>query len=474
MHKAKQYQNQPNLVTDKVKNTIMKNHFLFLIWFFLIPQLLFGGQNLDCLDLTVEKEKLEDLIKDLEESEDKEKLEIISNFLNKCVSADDLKKIQYNYFSLNFDLPEERSYSTILENILEKRGLSCSIEKLYMGNSTVEERLNKVIENHKAMVDGNKYIKSDKTKRNGNIYEDLYKKIKKCKPAIKELIQSNNSIETVNFTKTVENFKNEFGTLLNEIVNVNNTEISTDYLENTENVPSELGEGDMNTDESTFHGIRKFLDDWLIYLLIGTIGIAVFVVFYSNSRKPKSTDKKEKKYNKYSSHIENISKRIEKLEKDNYQINNEIKNIREDIIRQNNIIEILKSPINHDIKKSQPTPSTPRRPEIVEPELNIIYFASPNLNGEFLIRTGTNEVRQGASIYKFFVNSDGRTAKFEFFNQPTTFKAALDDPDRVKPVCEPKNAYSSNAREIITVKQGTARKEGDKWKVTAKAEIRYE
>jgi hypothetical protein len=77
------------------------------------------------------------------------------------------------------------------------------------------------------------------------------------------------------------------------------------------------------------------------------------------------------------------------------------------------------------------------------------------------------------SLYVFNLLNDNK-AEFKFFSTPNTVQDAIKLPDRfLLNACE-YSSVNSSATKIITTKVGIAIKEGNNWKITQKAEIRFE
>ncbi|GAB4015157.1 hypothetical protein GCM10028808_39740 [Spirosoma migulaei] len=78
------------------------------------------------------------------------------------------------------------------------------------------------------------------------------------------------------------------------------------------------------------------------------------------------------------------------------------------------------------------------------------------------------------SVYRFeLIDSEGIQATFLFESSAGAVSGALDYPETyLQPACE-YSRFDSRANRIITNKKGWAVKEGDKWRVTHKAQIRF-
>lgn len=106
----------------------------------------------------------------------------------------------------------------------------------------------------------------------------------------------------------------------------------------------------------------------------------------------------------------------------------------------------------------------------------VFYMATPNNDGFFNISSQHNSPKQGATFYRFHLDSkDKNTATFDFYSDEYGIRMCTSYPQTyLDPVCEPINAENPNAQKIITVELGKAEKKDEKWTVTKKAKIRYE
>jgi uncharacterized coiled-coil protein SlyX len=136
-------------------------------------------------------------------------------------------------------------------------------------------------------------------------------------------------------------------------------------------------------------------------------------------------------------------------------------------------------------QNSQPVAATPNNPqtytpvnhEVIRPSKSNskeFYMSTPNKDGSFWDRNSRQELDPTASCYKFTETAPG-TAEFVTVDSSTFFQLAFKNPDYIiDPVCDSRDALTSDRKRIITVTPGKAQKNGDKWNVTTKAKIRYE
>ncbi|MEK6824095.1 MAG: hypothetical protein AABY06_03610 [Nanoarchaeota archaeon] len=109
-----------------------------------------------------------------------------------------------------------------------------------------------------------------------------------------------------------------------------------------------------------------------------------------------------------------------------------------------------------------------------EPNKNEFYFPKPNwADGNFNDIEKTNLFKEEKSLYKFTIISKNK-ANFSLVNNNDALERALKFPAiSIENVCNNENAYNLHAKEIITTEPGIVEKEGDIWKVTKRAKIKY-
>jgi hypothetical protein len=101
----------------------------------------------------------------------------------------------------------------------------------------------------------------------------------------------------------------------------------------------------------------------------------------------------------------------------------------------------------------------------------------PNPDGSFNASSASSFYKDGASVYRFEINNrlSPSRAKFQIDEKEASIKLALPFPHKsIEPVCEALNAHDPMAKTIVTEEPGEVVLEGNKWKLTRKAKIRYE
>jgi hypothetical protein len=105
---------------------------------------------------------------------------------------------------------------------------------------------------------------------------------------------------------------------------------------------------------------------------------------------------------------------------------------------------------------------------------SILYFSSPEANGFFLAEYGKEVSSSSASMYQFKITSYNSAIFSVIENDQATQLMLSAKETNIDPACKANNAYSPNAKRIVTHTAGKATLEGDKWRIVEKATISYE
>jgi hypothetical protein len=127
-------------------------------------------------------------------------------------------------------------------------------------------------------------------------------------------------------------------------------------------------------------------------------------------------------------------------------------------------------------KAIEPAKAIVPEPPKPQEKLKQFYLSSPALSADgkgVFDGSETYNANSINSLYVFNLLNDN-SAEFKFFNIPTTVQDAIRLPDRYLLYACEYSGVNSNATKIITTKAGKAVKEGNNWKITQKAEIRFE
>ena len=106
------------------------------------------------------------------------------------------------------------------------------------------------------------------------------------------------------------------------------------------------------------------------------------------------------------------------------------------------------------------------------PSATVLYLSAPAADGTF---TGSSPVAQeGSSVY-CLTTADGYNGSFSFIDNNDALATAMISVSQfVKSVCKVEGNTRQYPTRIVTVEQGSAVREGDVWKVSKKALVRFE
>ncbi|MFK7946045.1 MAG: hypothetical protein AB8G11_00530 [Saprospiraceae bacterium] len=444
----------------------MKNRFLFLVIVFLIPNFLIGQEC--AADLSKDRVKLESIVNNMTESLEKTSLNNLLSLFKSCVTKPELENIKNTYKSLRLNTPEAPNYKKIIEDVLERNNVSCITlgEQTHNIDIPFDKRLSDLMRAYDNLKTNTPNIYGSNHIKNYVIFQTLQEEVKKCEIDTNNLRQLNDSIQIAGFGDLTVSFQEDFKVLLQKIRD-GKLKVTIQYND-VEELKEKI-EGKEEDNEGT---------NWLLYLLI-LAGLAIISYFaYDYNKKKKDKEQKTISINeKPKQNNTNIKTQLSdansKLQRKVIELTETITKLNNEISTKDAEIIYLKNKLKN-IEGSSSKQKTYTKPKNKPSNYSqtVLYFATPNQNGEFTSK-GQNDVKIGASLYKFFISKDKNTAEFEFFNHPTTFRAALDDPNRMMPVCKPINIFNPDARRIDTIKKGKAKKEGNKWKVTDKAQVKY-
>ncbi len=108
-----------------------------------------------------------------------------------------------------------------------------------------------------------------------------------------------------------------------------------------------------------------------------------------------------------------------------------------------------------------------------QPDYAPLYFPNPTSEGFFPTNNGRGSFVEGASIFKFNVASSNE-ATYEYCDDSSSIKIALNNRNElILSVAEELTAYNPAANKIVTEVPGKVLLEGEVWKVTQKAKVKY-
>jgi hypothetical protein len=460
----------------------MKQYLLSIIFLFSLACNVGFGQ--DCVDLTQYQKELDeaiDIISPNDTTLNKTRLTQIKGLLKPCTEKDDFVSIRNIYFKMDNSIPFKATLLTLLKN---NNSLCVNIteSKINPENPILfKQILDSLINVNEEEIDDG--ISGFSKKENLQHFKAMRNLLSDCTnlTELEQLQILNEKINTKGFGDFTGNFVSNFREALSTNISLLNAlpqeNISKNNLESNK---------DENIDEEESSNLWK-------YILYTLLGLALITgAAYGSSEIYRILKRKDKQdaINKTPSKNNGESmlrtQRNEKLEKENKDLKKENREIERNLNNAKGEIQNLKQEIKEMEQADKTVPATKTTPVRKQDKQKgntsnrndyekVLFFASPTSNGEFLAKNGQSEVKSGASIYIFYVN--GSEATFEFYNDPSTFQATINDPgNRIKPVCDANNAYNPDAKKITTKREerGKATLQNDKWKVTKKAKISYE
>jgi hypothetical protein len=468
----------------------MKQYLLSIL--FLVSLTCNVGFGQDCVaDLSAQKADLEKVITQIDdEFEDKGKLKDLPNLFKSCVSKAELGNIKKTYLSLKFDASQQQTYKTIIKKILDENKLLC-----VNFNNNTQQGINKdYIADIDALLKDYESLKEKNEKANtykGTPTENNYTVFHKIKPllsdcvygaVLKEIQDLNNSIATENFGSVTTTFNAN----LKDIININSDLLSSENTAIT--IIEDTTENPVVEEIEEVEPKKSSLGTYILYtlLLLSILanGYFLYEKFVAKQKEKETQNPINKTTSKNNGESILRTQKLEKLGKDNEEfrkkngkLESELKDAKDEIQRLKQKIEDMEQ-ANKPVPVIKSSTSRPKDDNKKNKSSNrdnyekVLFFASPTLNGEFLEKNGQSEAKSGASIYIFYVN--GSEATFKFYNDPSTFRATINDPgNRIKPVCDAVNAYNPDATKIETIQKGEAILDGDKWVVKNNAKIKY-
>lgn len=155
--------------------------------------------------------------------------------------------------------------------------------------------------------------------------------------------------------------------------------------------------------------------------------------------------------------VDKLAHKIEKIEKDIELLNETIQSYHK------RLAELVEEKMKF-LNPPAPNEATPQ----------IFFMPAPSENGVFKDASKIESFNPSVVMYKFnLIRKD--EARFSFNADEVLRRDAINSPYRyLEPVCEIENPYHQNPRGVKTITEGKAVREGESWKITQKARIKYE
>lgn len=156
--------------------------------------------------------------------------------------------------------------------------------------------------------------------------------------------------------------------------------------------------------------------------------------------------------------------------------NSETKKLNEQILRLTKENKELKDQNEAMMTKkvSLEVESVPQSVETIEPQAQpkVVYLSSPSDDGSFS-RTYETATIGNKSYFEFILTSEN-TADFKFIDDASIQKKAIDTfGARIKEIADELNWIEAQSKGINMEALGKAEKDGETWKVSKKAKVRY-
>jgi hypothetical protein len=209
---------------------------------------------------------------------------------------------------------------------------------------------------------------------------------------------------------------------------------------------------------------------WFIFLIIIVVLLVLtaFILLKRVNKLDDSVDKLKEKIRYYNRNISELEIKLKNLSPTLVN-NNQIKtNIQKEVV--------VSKELSLGEKKSEPIEMT--IPRVVIQHDDVFFMPAPSSEGGFDINNESRKFRETVTLYKFIIHkNNSNKADFEFHSDEIGIKNAVNYPNRyLESVCSINSAHNPNTKKIITERNGTADKIGDKWVVNSnnKAQIKYE
>ncbi|MCH4148628.1 MAG: hypothetical protein LKG25_00405 [Prevotella sp.] len=178
--------------------------------------------------------------------------------------------------------------------------------------------------------------------------------------------------------------------------------------------------------------------------------------------------------------IEEIRQQLEEYAESNEALKKDLEKLKEEL-------EDLKTQVSNLQERALPSKSESQKeavfeagtltkmdvePQRSEPIEQVFYLAAPANDGLFAQLSSSEQI--GKSIYKM-VTKDGLNGNFILMDTPDAIATAMISVSQfIKPVCKVDGNIHQQPRHIITEEEGTVTKEGEAWRVSRKAIVRFE
>ena len=175
------------------------------------------------------------------------------------------------------------------------------------------------------------------------------------------------------------------------------------------------------------------------------------------------TDSMEERLIAMEQRIEAIEAKIKKME----SIQVETEKTKD---KENSLISL--TPHDEPVCVVQPASKDTTNGVCIQPHASRYYLAAPNSDGTFGDISHREQI--GKSIYQLTTHDDVSGSYFMLDTHDAIATAMISVSQFIKPVCKVVGSVGIFPRHIVTEEEGIASREGDLWRVTRKAIVRFE
>lgn len=163
---------------------------------------------------------------------------------------------------------------------------------------------------------------------------------------------------------------------------------------------------------------------------------------------------------------------VEELKSQSAFFKGKISSLNSQIAAMSEKVESLEALLAQKADNPASSAETMTAQQPVAPANSVLYLSAPAADGTF---TGSSPaVQEGSSVY-CLTTTDGYNGSFSFIDSHDALATAMISVSQfVKSVCKVEGNTRQYPTRIVTIEQGSAVREGDVWRVSKKALVRFE
>lgn len=175
----------------------------------------------------------------------------------------------------------------------------------------------------------------------------------------------------------------------------------------------------------------------------------------------KEEDQNEARFSELTERVEELTKQV-----------NQLKSQLKQVVDRLETMETQLSEPAHTEVESEPQPVISEETIIHPTGPQCYYLGSPDSDGYFSSFSQQEQI--GKSIYQL-TSVDGRSGNFILLDTPDAIATAMISVSQfLKPACKIEGNLQQQPRHVITEEEGEAVREGEGWRVTRKALIKFD